>query len=200
LTGVVGLRNLDVGNVVTTMTKIVTITEIEPIAVDFTLPQADLSLVQAAATQGKPLVLAFDQDGTTPLASGTLEALDDEIDPTSGTIKLKARFHNTDHKLWPGAFVQVRVVTGNEPNAIVVPSQAVERSPNGPYVWLISPDQTVHPQAVDLGQIQDNRTVIASGLSAGDKVVVAGQYRLAQGTRVIETDPANIVQAQGSRS
>jgi multidrug efflux system membrane fusion protein len=198
-TGVVGLRSVDIGNVVTTASNIVTITETEPIAVAFTLPQADLNEIQAAAAEGKPPVLAFDQDAKTQLARGSLEVINNEVDSTSGTIKLKSRFDNKDHKLWPGAFVQVQVVTKIEPNAIVAASQAVQRGPGGPYVWLVSPDQTVHLQPVQIGQIQDDRTVIDNGLSAGDRIVVSGQYRLTQGTRVSETDPAKIAQAQGSR-
>jgi membrane fusion protein, multidrug efflux system len=198
-TGVVGLRNVDLGNVVTTASTIVTMMQIEPIAVDFTLPQADLKLVRAAGTQGKPPVQAFDQNnGTTPLASGILDAINNQVDPTTGTIKLKARFDNQDHKLWPGAFVQVRVVVRTDPNAIAVPSQAVQRGPDGPYVWLMSPDQTAQLQPIKIGDIQDDRTVIADGLTAGDRIVVAGQYRLTQGTRVTEAAPAVAAQALGS--
>ena len=180
-TGVVGLRNIDVGNVVTTGSNIVTLVQIEPIAVDFTLPQADLSEVQAAAAQGKPPVLAFDQDGTTPLARGILDVINNEVDPATGTIKLKARFDNKDHKLWPGAFVQV---ADRHANRTERPRRAVAGCParsNGPYVWLVSPDQAARTQPVEIGQIQDDRTVIASGLAAGDRIVVAGQYRLTEG-------------------
>jgi multidrug efflux system membrane fusion protein len=195
-TGVVGLRNVDAGNIVAPSANIVTITQIEPIAVEFTLPQSELSEVQSAAAQGKPPVLAFDQDGKDLLARGSLEVINNEIDPNSGTIKLKARFDNKDHRLWPGAFVQVRVVTRSEPNAVTVPSQAVQRGPEGPYVWLVPSDQTAWRQPVDLGQIQGDRTIVASGLSAGDRIVVAGQYRLTQGARVSEPGPAPVVQAQ----
>jgi multidrug efflux system membrane fusion protein len=195
-TGIIGLSNIDIGNVVSQSTSIVTITQIEPTAVEFTLPQAHLSEVQAAFAQGKPAVLVSDQNGKTLLARGSLDVINNEVDSTSGTIKLKARFDNKDHKLWPGAFVQVRVVTGSVPDAIAVPSQAVQRGPSGSYVWLVSSDHTVRPQAVELGQIQDDRTVITGGLSAGDRIVVAGQYRLTPGARVSETDPAQVAQAQ----
>jgi multidrug efflux system membrane fusion protein len=198
-TGVVGLRNVDVGNVVAPSANIVTIAQIEPIAVDFTLPQNNLSEVQSAAAQGKPPVLAFDQDGKDLMARGSLEVINNEVDPSSGTIKLKARFENKDHKLWPGAFVQVRVVMKSEPNAIVVPSQAVQRGPEGPYVWLVSSSQTAQRQPVELGQIQGDRTIVASGLSTGDRIVVAGQYRLTQGARVSEPSSAPVVQAQDGR-
>jgi multidrug efflux system membrane fusion protein len=195
-TGIIGLSNISIGNVVSQNTSIVTITQIEPIAVEFTLPQANLSEVQAAFAQEKPAVFVSDQNGKTLLARGSLDVINNEVDSASGTIKLKARFDNKDHKLWPGTFVQVRVITGSVSDAIAVPSQAVQRGPSGPYVWLVSPDHTVRPQAVELGQIQDDRTVIMSGLSAGDRIVVAGQYRLTPGARVSETDPAQVAQAQ----
>ncbi len=195
-TGIIGLSNISIGNVVSQNTSIVTITQIEPIAVEFTLPQANLSEVQAAFAQEKPAVFVSDQNGKTLLARGSLDVINNEVDSASGTIKLKARFDNKDHKLWPGTFVQVRVITGSVSDAIAVPSQAVQRGPSGPYVWLVSPDHTVRPQAVELGQIQDDRTVITSGLSAGDRIVVAGQYRLTPGARVSETDPAQVAQAQ----
>jgi multidrug efflux system membrane fusion protein len=185
--GVVGLRNVDLGNVVTTTTSIVTITQLEPIAVDFTLPESELDLVQTAAADGKPQVVALDQSGTNVLARGVLEVINNQVDTTTGTIKLKARFDNKDHKLWPGAFVQVRVVVKTEPSGIAVPSQAVQRGPDGPYVWLVSPEQTVRVQTVKLGDIQDERTVIVAGLSARDRVVVAGQYRLTPGAHVTES-------------
>ncbi|KLK92248.1 hypothetical protein AA309_15635 [Microvirga vignae] len=199
LTGVIGLDNISPGNVVAPNTHIVTITQIEPIAVDFTLPQADLGELQTAVAHGTPPVLAFDQDGKTLLARGSLEVINNEVDSTSGTIMLKARFDNKDHKLWPGAFVQIRVVTKVEPNAIVVPSQAVQHGPNGPYVWIVSGDQTTQPQPVELGQIMNDRTVVADGLSNGDRIVVAGQYRLTQGTRVSETDPSRVAQIKENR-
>jgi membrane fusion protein, multidrug efflux system len=128
---IVGLRNIDVGNVVSPVTNIVTLTQIEPIAVDFTLPQVDLAAVKAALDRGSPAVTALDQDGSTPLAYGVLQVLNNQVDPTTGTIKLKARFDNRDHKLWPGAFVQARVILQVEPNAIVIPSRAVQRGPEG---------------------------------------------------------------------
>ena len=188
-TGVVGLRNVDVGNLVTPASNILTITQIEPIAVDFTLPQADLALLQAVAAEGEPKVIAFDQDGNNMLGQGTLEAINNQVDPTTGTIKLKARFDNKDHKLWPGAFVQARVVVKAQPDAIVVPSQAVERGPDGPYVWLVTSDQAVRIQPVGLGDIQDDRTVVAKGLAAGDRIVIDGQYSLTPGARVAQAAP-----------
>lgn len=183
-TGIVGIRSIDIGNVVSTTSTIVSLTQIEPIAVIFSLPQADLGVLQAAMSNGKPKVLAYDQQGKTLLGSGALDVINNTIDQTTGTIKLKARFENQNHALWPGQFVQVRVVTSTEPSAIAIPSVAVQRGPTGSYVWLVSNGNTVGVQPIELGQILDGHTVITRGLSAGDKVVTAGQFRLTQGARV----------------
>ena len=196
--GVVSLRNVDQGNYVTPATNIGSIVQIEPIAVDFSLPQADLGLVQDAVARGEPQVLAFDQDGKSLLARGFLEVVNNQVDQASGTIRLKARFDNKDHKLWPGAFAQVRVVTKTEPDAIALPSQAVQRGPDGPYVWVLASDETAHVQTIQIEAIQDDRTVVAAGLAAGDRVVVAGQYRLTQNARVTETAAARVAQTEGS--
>ncbi|MCK1351392.1 efflux RND transporter periplasmic adaptor subunit [Bradyrhizobium sp. CW7] len=191
--GVIGLRNVDVGNIVTTSTNIATLTEIEPVAVDFTLPQVDLSLVQAAGPN--PAVRAFDQSGKKLLSQGQLDAVNNQVDPTSGTIKLKARFDNKDHKLWPGLFVQVQIVTKTEPAAIALPSEAVQRGPNGVYVWVVKANETARLQPIRIEAIQGSDTIMASGLAVGDHVVVTGQYRLADGTHVTEAAAPLIAQA-----
>ena len=195
--GVVSLRNIDIGNLVTPAANIATVTQIEPIAVDFTLPQSDLQDVQSAARAGTPEVLVYDQSGKDLLAKGQLEVINNQVDQASGTIKLKARFDNKDHKLWPGAFVQVAVVIRTEPNALAVPSEAVQRGPNGAYVWLISPKETANRQPVQIGEIQNGVTVITNGVKAGDRIVLAGQYGLTQGARITETNPAQLAQTQG---
>jgi multidrug efflux system membrane fusion protein len=191
-TSVIGLRNVDVGNLVTTASNIVTATQVEPIAVDFTLPQADLNLIQAQP--GKPVVTAFDQNGKTLLAQGDLDAINNQVDPASGTIKLKARFDNKDHKLWPGLFVQVRVVTKTEAAALVLPSKAVQHGPNGLFVWRVDANGTARMHPVQIEAIQGDRSIVASGLSAGDRVVVGGQYRLADGTHVTEAAASRVSQ------
>jgi multidrug efflux system membrane fusion protein len=195
--GVVSLRNIDIGNLVTPAAVIATVTQIEPIAVDFTLPQADLQDVQSAARAGTPEVLVYDQDGKILLAKGQLDVINNQVDRASGTIKLKARFDNKDHKLWPGAFVQVEIVIRTEPNALALPSEAVQRGPNGTYVWLISPKETASRQPVQIGDIQRGVTVITKGVKAGDRVVLSGQYSLTQGARVTEANPAQLAQTQG---
>jgi membrane fusion protein, multidrug efflux system len=191
--GVIGLRNIDVGNIVTTTTNIATLTEIEPVAVDFTLPQADLSLVQAAGPN--PAVRAFDQSGKTLLSQGQLDAVNNQVDPTSGTIKLKAHFDNKDHKLWPGLFVQAQIVTKTEPTAIALPSEAIQRGPNGAYVWVVTANETARLQPIRIEAIQGSDTIVASGLAVGDHVVVTGQYRLADGAHVTEAAAPLVAQA-----
>lgn len=194
--GVVSLRNIDVGNLVTSAASIGTVTQIEPIAVDFTLPQGELGDVKQAAAKGEPLVLAYDQAGKKLLSKGLLDVINNQIDQASGTIKLKARFDNKDHKLWPGEFVQVAIVIRTEPHALSAPSEAIQRGPNGPYVWLVSKDQTVSRQSVHIGEIENGVTVVSSGIKAGDRVVVAGQYGLIQGARITEAKPAQVAETQ----
>jgi membrane fusion protein, multidrug efflux system len=195
--GVVGLRSVDLGNLVTSTTTIGTVAQIEPVAVDFTLPQTDLADVQAAAAHGTPAVLVFDQAGKTQLAEGTLDVINNQIDQASGTIKLKARVDNKDHKLWPGAFVQVKVIIRTEPEALALPSTAVQHGPDGAYVWLVAPDQTVHMQPVQIGEMQAGQTLIASGVKINDRIVAAGQYRLTQGAHVTEAKSGQPAQEQG---
>jgi membrane fusion protein, multidrug efflux system len=195
--GVVSLRNIDNGNLVTPAATVGTVTQIEPIAVDFTLPQADLGDVQSAAKKGTPVVLVYGQSGNDLLAKGQLDVINNQVDQASGTIKLKARFDNKDHKLWPGAFVQAAVIIRIEQNALAVPSEAVQRGPNGAYVWLVVQDETVHRHAVQAGEIQNGTTVITSGVKAGDRVVMAGQYGLIEGAHITEANPAQLVQTQG---
>jgi multidrug efflux system membrane fusion protein len=201
--GMLGIRTVDVGNVVTPATAIVTLTQIEPIAVIFSLPQDDLAVLQAAASHGKPVVLAYDQQGKNLIARGTLDVINNTIDQSTGTIKLKARFDNADHKLWPGQFVQIRVVTETESDGIGIPSAAVQRGTNGPYVWLLHPDNTAAMQPVGIVQVQDSVTVIGSGISAGNRIVVNGQYGLTPGAKVTEIESAGSAQpasAEGAPS
>ena len=195
--GVVSLRNIDNGNLVTPAAIVGTVTQIEPIAVDFTLPQSDLADVQSAAGRGVPTVLVYGQSGNDLLAKGQLDVVNNQVDQASGTIKLKARFDNKDHKLWPGAFVQAALIIRTEQNALTVPSETVQRGPNGAYVWLVSSDQTAHRHPVQTGEIQDGLTIISSGIKAGDRVVLAGQYGLTEGAHISEVNPAQSAQSQG---
>ena len=196
--GVVSLRNIDIGNLVTPTSIIATVTQIEPIAVNFTLPQVDLEDVQDAVKAGTPTVLAYDQAGKRLLAKGQLEVINNEVNQASGTIKLKSRFTNEDHRLWPGAFVQVQVVIRTEPDALAAPSEAVQHGPAGTYVWLVSQKDRAHRQPVQIGEIQSGVTVIKSGLKAGDRIVAAGQYGLTQNARITEANPGDLALNQGA--
>ena len=190
--GRVGLRQIDPGNFIRAADPnsagLVTIAQIQPISLIFTLPQDVLPKVQAAMRAGKLPVTAFSSDDRTKLSEGELLTMDSAIDATTGTIKLKAVFANQDDALWPGQFVNVRMQLDVRRGSITVPSAAVQRGPNGMYVFTVKPDNTVAVQLVEVEQDDGRQTVIAKGLSAGDSVVVGGQSRLTNGTRVAVTD------------
>jgi membrane fusion protein, multidrug efflux system len=187
--GRVGLRMLDAGNVIrfadTAGVGIVTIAQIHPIAVTFTLPQDALPRIQAAMAKGVLTVYATSPDENTQLGQGELMTTDNAIDATTGTIKLKAKFPNADNKLWPGQFVNVKLQVEVERNALEVPSISVQRGPSGLFVYLVKPDDTVAVQTVEIGQDIGGLTVITSGLDEGARVVTNGQSRLQNGSRII---------------
>ncbi len=184
--GRTGLRLIDPGNLIhaTDAQGIVTITQLHPIAVMFTLPQDDLPRIQAAMAAGTPQVGAFTADDHTQLANGRLMTIDNTIDATTGTIKLKAEFDNADNKLWPGLFVNAHLRVGLLKDAVTLPSAAVQRGPNGLYVYLVRPDQTVALTPVTLTQDDGATAVIADGIAAGAEIVVQGQMRLQDGSHV----------------
>jgi multidrug efflux system membrane fusion protein len=190
ISGRVGIRQMDVGNIIrdTDTSSIVVINQIQPISVVFTLPQQDLGKAREALLSKEPLkVLALDRDNLSTLAEGQLEVLDNLIDATTATVKLKAVFPNTDYKLWPGQFVNVRLLLGSQKDALTVPAQAVQRGPNGTYVYLVAAENKAQMQDVTIGATEDNRTVIAKGLTAGQNIVTDGQYRLQEGSRIEPT-------------
>lgn len=186
--GRIGLRLLDVGNFIrvadNTAPGIVTITQIHPIALTFTLPQDVLGQVQAAMRVGTLPVAAYASDDKAKLANGELLTMESTIDPSTGTIKLKAVFPNADEALWPGQFINVRLQTGIRKDVPTVPSAVVQRGPDGLYVYAVKPDQTVERKPVTIAQDNGETAVIASGLSGGETVVVGGQSRLTNGSRV----------------
>ena len=192
LSGRVGLRLIDPGNYIraadTTSTGLVMIAQIQPIALTFTLPQDVLPTVQAAMRRGKLPVMAYSSDDRTKLSEGELLTIDSAIDTTTGTIKLKAVFANADNSLWPGQFVNVRLRLDTLPGATTVPSEAVQRGPNGLYVFLVKPDKTVAVQAIDVAQDDGQAAVVSKGIVPGVPVVVTGQSRLTNGTRVAVSD------------
>lgn len=187
--GRVGLRLVDPGNLVhaTDTTGIVTITQIRPISVIFTLPQANMPAIQAAMAKGKAPVFAYGDDGTTLLATGELMTIDNAIDMATGTIKLKAKFQNPDNRLWPGQFITVGLQVGVRTNVIAVSSVAVQHGPNGLFVYVVNPNSTVAMRPVTVSQDDGKFAVIASGLDDNVQVVTTGQSRLQDGTRVAAT-------------
>lgn len=191
--GRVGLRIVDPGNFIRVADPntagLVTIAQIQPIALVFTLPQDALPRVQAAMKSGRLKVVAYSSDDKTLLSEGVLMTMDSTIDSTTGTIKLKAAFGNIDDALWPGQFVNVRMQTDVRRGALTVPSAAVQRGPNGLYVFIVKPDGTASVQPVELDQDDGEQAVVAKGLNAGDRVVIAGQSRLTNGIKVTATEP-----------
>ena len=186
-TGRVGLRLVDAGNIVTAngTQGLVTITQLQPISVVFTLPQSDLPAVAAEMSRGQPVrVDALERDALRPLAQGRLHSIDNQIDPATGTIRLRAEFANPDAALWPGQFVDLRVVAGIDPQAVTVPARAVQQGPDGPYVFIVKPDQTAELRPVTVLHTEQGVAEIGHGLTAGESVVVDGQYRLSPGAKV----------------
>jgi multidrug efflux system membrane fusion protein len=188
--GRVGLRQVDPGNMVHAgdATGIMTITQIHPISVLFTLPQDTLPRISLAMAAGKLPVTALAPDGKTELDQGTLLTPDNAIDPTTGTIKLKATFPNPNNTLWPGQFINARLLMGTERNALTVPSIAVQHGPSGLYVYIVKPDSTVSRQDVEVARDNGTVAVISRGFEDDEEVVTDGQSRLQQGTRVVVSD------------
>jgi membrane fusion protein, multidrug efflux system len=189
--GRLGARLVDKGNLVhaSDNTPLVMITEVKPIFVSFTLPQETLDDVREGQNKSPLLIYAYSGDGKKQLAEGKLTLIDNSIDQATGTIHLKARFDNEEERLWPGAFVSVRAILSVREDAATVPSQTVQQGPNGYYAYIIKPDDTVERRVVDVSSIQDGIAVVTKGLSAGERIVVDGQYRLTEGVRVKPTVP-----------
>jgi multidrug efflux system membrane fusion protein len=196
--GVAGIRLLDVGNIIHSSTSrgspsepnaLVVINQVQPIAVMFTLAAADIPEVQEALAKGPVKAIALSADGKTELDTGTLAALDNQANTTSGTITLKAIFPNPDRKLWPGMFVNVRVVSQMQNNGLTVPLDAIQQGPQGQYVFVVGPDHKVAMQPVSVRETLNGEALIDKGLSSGETVVVRGQYRLTPGTVVSLANP-----------
>ncbi|RAO74889.1 efflux RND transporter periplasmic adaptor subunit [Dyella jiangningensis] len=193
--GVAGIRNVDPGNVVTTTTAVVTLTQIHPIYVTFNLPEQNLEMVRKAAAGGDPLsVLALDRaDAHTIADDGVLNVVDNQIDTTTGTFKLRSIFQNAKGDLWPGQFVNVRLKVRTVTGGLVIPSQAVQRGPDGDYVYLVQQDDTVKMNPVKVaGEVGDSHVMIGSGLALNDRVVTEGQFRLKPGSKVKALKPGEV--------
>jgi multidrug efflux system membrane fusion protein len=184
--GVVGFRQVDVGNIVhtTDANPLTVLTQIKPCVVIFTLPQSDLGPVREAMLRGTVSVLAFDQNDKLKLAEGRLLLIDNQIDQATSTIHLKAEFANENERLWPGEFVRVRTLITTHKDAVTIPPVAVQRGPDGFYVWVVKPDNTAEQRPIDAQIVNDDIAVAAKGLSVNERVVVNGQSRLDAGSHV----------------
>lgn len=186
--GRTGIRQIDEGNIVhaadTSANGIVVITQLHPISVIFTLPEDDLAQVSQAMAAGPAKVAALSRDGKTELDVGSVALIDNQIDQTTGTIRLRANFDNPRNTLWPGEFVNARVQVATRDNALTIPSAAVQRGANGLYTYVIKPDDTVEVRPLTVNTDNGTVAVVDAGLADGDRVVTAGQYRLEPGVRV----------------
>jgi multidrug efflux system membrane fusion protein len=192
LEGRTGIRQVDQGNIVhaTDSNGLVVITQLRPISVVFTLPEQTLGQIQQHLSVGEPLsTMAVDRDNRTTLGEGKLAVIDNQIDTTTGTLRLKATFPNENSKLWPGQFVNVRLLLETRRGGIVVPASVVQRGPDGAFAFLISNEVAV-VRPIKVAQIEQNQALIEEGLAPGDLVVVDGQYKLQPGSKVKLPDKA----------
>ena len=188
INGVVGIRQIDVGNIISPSTTngLVVVTQLHPISLIFTLPETSLPQIQQQRQKTKtPLaVLAYSQDDKIKLDQGELGLVNNEILQTTGSIQLKANFANTANRLWPGQLVNARLLVDTRHNGLTVPAAVVQQGPHGAYAYVVNPDDTVATQPVKVAQISDGQALIDSGLTANQQVVVDGQYKLQPGTHV----------------
>lgn len=184
--GRVGLREIDPGNFIRSaeVTPVIPLSQLRPIAVTFPLPQDNLPAIQQAMAAGKPPVVAFTSDDKTELDHGTLLTIDNTIDATTGTIKLKAVFPNDHYQLWPGQFVNARLLIGTSKGALTVPTAAVRHGQDELFVYIVKPDNTVARQVVQVARDDGVTAIISKGLEEGQTAVTDGQSRLQNGTRV----------------
>jgi multidrug efflux system membrane fusion protein len=186
LDGVTGIRQIDEGNIIhpTDANGLVDVTQIQPISLIFTLPETTFVEIQKEMAQGPVKVFAYSQDDKTRLDEGELLLIDNQINQTTGTIRLRATFPNQQRLLWPGELVNARLLLRTEPHGLTIAAGAVQQGPKGPYVYVIGPDQTVQPRPIRVAQITEGQGLIASGLKDNEQVVVDGQYKLQAGTHV----------------
>ncbi len=196
ITGVVGLRQVDIGNIVnaSTQTGIVTVTQIEPITVIFTAPEEQLPYISEGQKAGALKVIAITTDGKKPLAEGKLDVINNQVDTTSGTIRLKAVFDNKDHALWPGQSVSTRLLVRTLKDATVVPDDAVQHGTSGLYAYAVGQDNKAEARKVKVSYSIDGRSVVDEGLKPGERVITGGQFKVQPGSlvssAVASSDPA----------
>jgi len=190
ITGRTGIRQVDQGNIVRTSdaSGVVVITQLQPISVLFTLPQQQLGDVNRAFAGGVLAVDAFGSDNKTIVETGELKVVDNQVDPSTGTIKLKAEFPNRELQLWPGGFINVRLLINTLKQVIVAPTAAVQRGPSGTFVYVVQPDSKVAVRPVTVAQQDEVQAVIAKGLESGERVVTTGFARLTTGAAVTVTN------------
>src|SRR6185312_1324001 len=188
--GRMGVRLVDPGNLVraTDAGSIAILVQAQPAAVLFTLPAHTLDDVREAQKRGDVEVFAYDRDNRKVLSTGKLTTIDNVIDQATASYKLKATFANDDEKLWPGEFVNARLLVNTVQNALTVPDAAVQRGPNGLFVWAVSPDNKAAPKLIKVGPSVDGVTVIVSGIDDGERVVTGGQYKLRNNAPVSISD------------
>jgi multidrug efflux system membrane fusion protein len=196
--GRVGLRNVDPGNFVraSEATSILSLTQVQPIAVTFTLPQDALPQVSKAMHGGPLPVMVYGGDDKTELDQGTLITIDNSVDTATGTIRLKATFPNPGRTLWPGQFVNARLLIGTDQNVVVAPGAAVQHGPNGLFVYKVEPGNTVSVQPIKISRQEGNLYVVAEGLDAGAVVVTSGQSRLQNGAHITIAEPKPVQTAR----
>jgi multidrug efflux system membrane fusion protein len=186
INGRTGIRLVDPGNIVhaADTTGIVVVTQLQPISVIFTLPEEDLGAVSSALSAGEVKVVTLSRDGARVLDQGTLSLIDNEISQATGTARLKAIFSNEKNTLWPGQYVNARVLVRTDRNALILPSEAVQRGPNGPFTYVVKSDSTVEARPLEIGDDSGGVTVVKKGLALNERVVTTNQYRLQPGTHV----------------
>ena len=195
ITGVAGLRQVDIGNIVnaSNQTGVVTIAQVEPITVIFTAPEDQLPYISEGQKSGELKVIAFTTDGKKTLAEGKLAVINNQVDTTSGTIRLKAVFDNREHTLWPGQSVSTRLLVRTLKDATIVPDDAVQHSTNGLYAYTVSQDNKAEVHKIKVSYSIDGRSVVDEGLSPGQQVITGGQYKVQPGslvsTAVASSDP-----------
>jgi membrane fusion protein, multidrug efflux system len=200
--GRIGVRLVDPGNIVHASDQgaLATLVLTQPSAVLFTLPARYLDDVRDAMARGPVEVTAFDQDNRRALATGTLLLIDNSIDQATATIRLKAMFANKDEKLWPGEFVNARVLLDTKRNVVVIPSATVQRGPQGLFVWMVNANDVAELRPIETGATSGNLTVVSSGLNGGERIVTDGQYKLQRNAPVTITSPATAPATAGSGS
>jgi multidrug efflux system membrane fusion protein len=203
IAGRTGIRQVDEGNIVhaSSSPSIVVITQIKPISVIFNLPQQNIGQVNEAFAKGPLQVDALRPDNNAVMDHGTLRVLDNQVDQTTGTVKLKAEFPNATEQLWPGQFVNVRLLIDTLKDVVTIPTGAVQRGPNGTFVYVVKDDNTASMRAIVVQKQDETQTVVKSGVAVGERVVTTGFVRLTDGSKVTigSADGAPAAPAQGSR-